>query len=78
MGLVFTKLLSEVTLIGVCGTHLGRGSILLNRWRQGAGAVVGGGGFHIVVAEAAEERAEDAPTPLFLDAAVGLGNCQHK
>lgn len=48
--------------------HLGRRSILLNRWRQGAGVgvAVGGWRFHIVVAEAAEECAEDAPAPLLL------------
>lgn len=46
--------------------HLGRGSILLNRWRQGAGVGVGGWRLNIVVAEAAEERAEDAAAPLLL------------
>lgn len=56
--------------------HLGRRSILLNRWRQGAG--VGGWRFHIVVTEAAEECAEDAPAPLLLEAAVRLGHCQNK
>lgn len=58
--------------------HLGRWSVLLNRWRQGAGVSVGGWRFHIVVAEAAEECAEDAPAPLLLEAAVWLGCCQNK
>lgn len=46
--------------------HLGRRSVLLNRWRRGAGVGVGGWRLHIVVAEAAEKRAEDAPAPLLL------------
>lgn len=46
--------------------HLGRRSVLLNRWRQRAGVGVGGWRFHIVVAETAEECAEDAPAPLLL------------
>lgn len=56
-------------------THLGRRAILLHCWRQGAGVGggVGGGWLHIVVAKAAEEGAEDAPAPLLLQAAVGLG-----
>lgn len=56
-------------------THLGRRAVLLHCWRQGAGVGggVGGGRLHIVVAEAAEEGAENAPAPLLLQAAVRLG-----
>lgn len=55
--------------------YLGRRPVLLHWRRQGAGVGggVGGGRLHIVVAEAAEEGAEDAPAPLLLQAAVGLG-----
>lgn len=55
--------------------YLGRRPILLHWRRQGAGVGggVGGGRLHIVVAEAAEEGAEDAPAPLLLQTAVGLG-----
>lgn len=55
--------------------HLGRGPVLLHGGRLGAGVGVVGGRVHIVVAEAAEECAEDAPAPLLLQAAVGLGRC---
>lgn len=50
--------------------HLGRRSILLNSWRQGAAVDVRGRRLYIVVAKAAEQRAEDAPAPLLLYAAV--------
>lgn len=53
-------------MLNGAAAHLGRRSVLLNRWRQGAGVGVGGRWFHIVVAEAAEECAEDAPAPLLL------------
>lgn len=46
--------------------HLGRWSVLLNRWREGAGVGIGGWRFHIIVAEAAQECAEDASAPLLL------------
>lgn len=53
---------------GLCGAgaHLGWRPILLHRWRQGAGVAVVGWRLHIVIAEAAEECAEDAPAPLLL------------
>ena len=52
--------------------YLGRGSVLLHRGRQRAADGVGRGRLHIVVAEAAEEGAEDAAIPLLLEADVGL------
>lgn len=63
---------------GGAAAHLWRRSVLLHRWRERAG--VGGGGwrFHIVVAKAAEESAEDASVPLLLQTAVGLGRCQNR
>lgn len=62
-------------VVGEQGLHLGRASILL--WRRGKrkALVIGGRRLDvvvIVVAEAAEEGAEDAPTPVLLQAAVGL------
>lgn len=57
--------------------YLGRTAILLWWRRQGECLVVGGWWLHmvvIVVAEAAEEGAEYAPTPVLLEAAVGLGD----
>lgn len=59
------------------GWRLGRTAILLWRRGQSEGLVVGGWGLHvvvIVVAEAAEEGAENASTPVLLEAAVGLGD----
>lgn len=61
---------------GGAEAHLGRRPVLLHRWREGVG--VGSWRFHIVVAEAAEERAEDASVPLLLHAALGLGRCQNR
>lgn len=60
---------------GEAAAHLGRRPVLFHRWRQGAGVGVGvgRGWLHIVVAEAAEEGAEDAAAPLLLQAAVRLG-----
>lgn len=58
--------------------HLRRRPVLLHGWREGAGVGVGSRRFHIVVAEAAEERAEDASVPLLLQTAVGLGRCQNR
>lgn len=46
--------------------HLWRAAVLLGRWRKGAGLVVGGWRFHIIVPETAEERTEDASVPVFL------------
>lgn len=68
-----TEKSQSTTCAGV--NHLGRRSVLLHRWRQRAGVGVGVGGWwlHIVVAEAAEESAEDAAAPLLLQAAVRLG-----
>lgn len=60
---------------GGAAAHLRRRPVLLHRWREGAGVAVDSRRFHIVVAEAAEERAEDASVPLLLQAAVGLGRC---
>lgn len=61
---------------GGAEAHLRRRPVLLHRWREGVG--VGSWWFHIVVAEAAEERAEDASVPLLLHAALGLGRCQNR
>lgn len=44
-------------LIEVGQSYLRRAAVFLGRWRQGAGFVVGGRWFHIVVAEAAEKGA---------------------
>lgn len=46
--------------------HLWRAAVLLCRWRKGAGLVVGGWWFRIIVPETAEERTEDASAPVFL------------
>lgn len=46
-------------------TDLLEPTVLLHQRRQHAGAA-GWRGFHIVVPEAAEERAKDAPAPLLL------------
>ena len=53
-------------------SYLGRSSILLHWGWQRAADSVGRGHLHIVVAEAAEEGAEDAAIPLLLEADVGL------
>lgn len=62
---------------GGAAAHLGRRPVLLHGWREGAGVAVDGWRFHIVVAKAAEEGAEEASVPLLLQAAVGLGRCQN-
>lgn len=56
-------------------SHLWWSSVLLHRWGQRAAVVVGGGGgLGIVTPQAAEKRAEDAASPLFLQAAVRQRN----
>lgn len=63
---------------GGAAAHLRRRPVLLHGRSEGVGVGVGGRRFHIVVAEAAEEGAEDAAVPLLLQAAVGLGRCQNR
>lgn len=55
------------------GTDLLKSAILLHQWRKHTGAA-GWRGLHIVVSEAAEEGAEDATTPLLLQADAALGS----
>lgn len=74
----FRTLRRAAAASGGAAAHLRRRPVLLHRRREGAGVGVGGWRFHIVVAEAAEERAEDASAPLLLQAAVGLGHCQNR
>lgn len=61
---------------GGAAAHLGWRPVLLHGWREGVGVGADSWRVHIVVAEAAEERAEDASAPLLLQTAVGLGRCQ--
>lgn len=53
------------------GTDLLKPTILLHQWWKHTGAA-GWRGLHIVVSEAAEEGAEDATTPLLLQADAAL------
>jgi len=46
--------------------YLCRAAVLLGRWREGAGLVVGGWWFCIIVPETAEEGTKDASVPVFL------------
>lgn len=61
------------------GLYLGRTAVLLRGRRKRECLVVGGRRLHavlIVVSEAAEEGAEDAPAAVLLEAAVRLGDCK--
>lgn len=55
------------------GTDLLKPAVLLHQGRKHTGAA-GWRGLHIVVSEAAEEGAEDATTPLLLQADAALGS----
>lgn len=63
---------------GGAAAHLRRRPVLLHGRGEGVGVGVGSRRVHIVVAEAAEEGAEEASVPLLLQAAVGLGRCQNR